>query len=317
MEFFKFRIRITVLPLPNSPQPPQYNSSVAIFPSDLLTITNPQGGPSGVQQGNPTVAPGAGSQTTAAGGFYTQISVTRAENVLTGITNGVGGSGGFTNPQSGTSIYLPLPHNIEDVILSVWNDLAVLDYIPIVNQLRNVTNIALRGGGNAQTVNPFLYMLYKQPLFRTFEFKWILAPNNADESRTLMHIINYLKTASLPDYNAGTTLLLDYPYIALPKLNPNQFLFDIKPCAIEAVQADYTGAGQGPSFFHDGSPTMVAFTIRLKEVDILTRTDMTLAGRGAPLTNGMGTNAVGGNAGAGGGPAGAAALGAALGGLGG
>lgn len=276
--------------MPNAPTPPAFNSSVAIFPSDLLQVNNPQGGPSGIQTSNFTTAPGNFSN--SSGGFYTQISVTAAGNILTGVTasGGVigGGSGGFANPMSGTSIYLPLPHSIQDEVLSIWNDLSVLDYIPIMNQVRNLVNIGLRGGGTAQTVNPFLFMLYKQPVFRVFDFKWILAPNNEKESTTLMHIINYLKTASLPDYDASMgNLLLDYPYIALPRLNPNQFLFDIKPCAIEAVQADYTGSGMGPSFFRDGAPTMVALTIRLKEVDILTRTDMVLSQRGGVLTNGM------------------------------
>jgi hypothetical protein len=160
--------------------------------------------------------------------------------------------------------------------MHLWNDLSFIDQLPVINEVAKLLGMAGRAAGVTQSVNPFLYMYYKQPAFREFEFAWSFSPNNAAENQTLHQIINYLKTGALPMYMnsvAGVPLTLDYPYLALIRLAPSQYMFDLKPCAITSINIDFTGSGHGPSFYNDGAPAIVNFTIGLKEVAIQIRTD--------------------------------------------
>jgi hypothetical protein len=66
-------------------------------------------------------------------------------------------------------------------------------------------------------------------------------------------------------------LVYGYPSIALIKLYPSEvFTFAFKPCAVLAVQTDFTGAGT-PSYFKNGAPTVVNLTVQLKEIDLWTK----------------------------------------------
>ena len=109
-------------------------------------------------------------------------------------------------------------------------------------------------------------MLFKQPDFKEFQFRWTLAPNTPAESDTLVNVIRFLKFNMLPELG---TFLMTYPNIALVKLFPDdKFTFKLRPCAITNVIVDYT-AGGGPSFFRDtGAPTVVNLTVVMKEIQI-------------------------------------------------
>ena len=63
-----------------------------------------------------------------------------------------------------------------------------------------------------------------------------------------------------------------YPKICQVSFQPDNYLFQFKPCAVITVAADYTAAG-GPSFFKSGAPTIVGLTLRLKEVQLWTSDD--------------------------------------------
>jgi hypothetical protein len=273
------------MPLPNAPIPlsqVQSNSGVSMFPSDLLSLGSGGGA-------------GGGSSATPQGQFYVQIEAKPASQIMTGLV-GAGGvtgtpnvqSSGFTDPTGG--VYLPLPKHINDINISAWQDMSVLDYIPIINEwskiVRGAGDIFGRLSGSAQTVNPFLYMLYKGPRFREFTFQWILAPNSSAETTALRNIIGYLKTASYPRY--FNNFILEYPYLLLIKISPVNFLFRIKPCCIMSVEVDYAGSGENPSFFTGTfAPTIVSLTLHVKEFQIIVRDD--IASESA-LTSGMSGN---------------------------
>lgn len=262
--------------------------NIQVYPADLFTSTqtpkpNVTAGP-GTGGNNATTSPGT-VQTGAEGGFYTQIQMVDPRQVLTGLTGSVSGSSGMANPQAGSSIYLPLPWKINDIEVHLWNDYSFIDQIPVLNEFAKLGDAIKRGAGSAQSVNPFLYMLYKQPAFREFELAWSFSPNNSSESQILCQILNYLKTGALPEYASGELAVLNYPWLALIRLNPNRFMFDFKPCAVTSVNIDFTGSGQGPAFFNDGAPAIINFTLGLKEVEIQVRSDT--AWRAGSLTSGM------------------------------
>lgn len=292
-------------------QIPTQGAAITVYPSDLFTpFTQVQGGVPSVQVNTGgadfggtnnlggTQDPGLISSS-ASQGFYTQIQMVPANTILTGLTGGIAsavGPTGAANPQTGSGVYLPLPWKINDIEAHLWNDLSAIDQIPVLNEVAKIAGSAERLAGSTQSVNPFLYMLYKQPAFREFELAWSFSPNNAKETQTLSYIINYLKTGALPLYNglagtgvgggtAGGLPALDYPYLALIRLNPTQYMFDMKPAAITSVNIDYSGSGHGPSFYNDGGPAIVNFTLVVKEVSIQTRQDT--AWRSPTLTAGM------------------------------
>jgi hypothetical protein len=283
------------MPPPGPTPPASGGTPIWVYPSDLFTAL-PSGVPSVPFSGTDLTLVGANASlasTSADQGFYTQIQMVAAQSIFTGVPGALAAGGGvFTsasaptgaaNPQSGSGVYLPLPWKINDIEMHLWNDLSFIDQIPVINDAIKLFDMGRRGAGIAQTVNPFLYMLYKQPAFREFELAWSFSPNNANETSDLAQIINYLKTGALPRYT--NLLSLDYPFLALIRLNPNQFMFDFKPCAITSVNIDYTGSGHGPSFYNDGGPSIINFTLGVKEVAIQTRDD--IAWRAPALTVGM------------------------------
>ena len=147
--------------------------------------------------------------------------------------------------------------------------------LPIFNQfgLGNVASaigqtVAAGGALAGVAANPFLYMMFKHPNFKEHTLTWTFAPTNEQESITLASVIRQFKYNMLPS-NAG--LVYGYPSIALIKLYPSEvFTFAFKPCAVLAVQTDFTGAGT-PSYFKNGAPTVVNLTVQLKEIDLWTK----------------------------------------------
>jgi hypothetical protein len=245
-----------------------------VFPSDLLEYK-----PSGNSSSTST------KFTSASSGFYTHIQfqkydAARGSPVATGTTS----YSGIASPQSGQGVYLPLPRKIVDEQIAIWDDSSYWDYLPTLmsRAIRPVNDTARLAG---QTLNPFLYMLYKQPAFRMFELNWVLSANSPEESTTLRDILTYFKAAELPEI--GTSgLTLDYPYLAYLQFNPNEFMFDLKPCAIVRVGVDYTGSATGPSFYKDGAPTIISLSALFKETEIMLRRDIVNT-RGNNLTSGM------------------------------
>jgi hypothetical protein len=207
------------------------------------------------------------------------------------------------------SICLPLPKKINDVQTVTWEaveggiaaaaiegfsegdiagaveNVSVLGATGAVNLLsqisRGATGFALQGVQNAipiglqqfgYAVNPFLTMLFKSGNFKEHTLQWTFTPNRQEESNNLMTIINYFKANMLPTYRGP---LLGYPNILLVDLYPvTDFTFKFKPCAVSAVSVDYSGGGT-PSFFRDGTPTIVNLAVQLKEIELWSQNDYT------------------------------------------
>lgn len=130
----------------------------------------------------------------------------------------------------------------------------------------------LIGGYAGLAPNPFLTMLFKSGDFKDHTFNWTFTPHNAGESETLANIFNYFKFNMLPSRAFGG-LLLGYPNIALIRLFPNDFFtYRFKPCAVISTAVDYSGAGQ-PSFFENGAPTVMNFSLQLKEIELWMQED--------------------------------------------
>jgi len=220
--------------------------------------------------------------------FYTQIQLIK-------YNPDIGTLKGARTPQGG--IILPIPKKINEAQTLDWSAVSATSLA-----MSGATSLSLYAGrgmgaggaistlatfagpaaqiGMAElgiSVNPFLWMLFKSPNFKEHTFSWTFTPSNPQETETIRAIIRQLKKQSLPGVTGtlfeGVNTLYTYPNIALIKFMPNDyFTFKIKPCAVAAVQVDYSGGG-GPSFFKDGSPTVVNLTVSFKEIELWTQED--------------------------------------------
>lgn len=234
----------------NFPQPPgRFNRNQQSFPEDLVQSNR---------------------------GFYTNISLVDYNYSL--VSSGLGAisyGGGFK---------LPIPRRLSDNEVILWEEWSATADVggTAINAMQQsmssnwgnalVSGLQLGYKGaqiyKGETINPFMFMMYKRPSFKEFTLSWTLAPNTENESNTLLDIIKQCKKAALP--SAGSLSgLQKYPKIALVSFKPEKYLFKLKPCAIISVQADYTGSGT-PSFFKSGAPTIVNLTMQLKEIQLWT-----------------------------------------------
>lgn len=224
------------------PQPPQPTATNNTFPSDL-------------------VADGRN--------FYTQIQFVSYSFPFS--------SGTYRQPSGG--MYLPIPRKLNDLQTVTWQEESLLNLGANIAQTFNIGQRAVQAASGAGgvagalaglAINPFLFMMFKHPNFKQHTLTWTFAPTNEQESITLAAVIRQFKFHMLPTSQFGG-LAYGYPSIALIKLYPSEvFTFAFKPCAVLAVETDFTGAGS-PSYFKNGAPTVVNLTVQLKEIDLWTK----------------------------------------------
>lgn len=161
-------------------------------------------------------------------------------------------------------VKLPLPKRINDVQNIIWEEHSLtsmaLGMMPGAS-----TAVDLWSAGSGKALNPFMFMTFKRPQFKEHTLQWTLSPDSQQESDKLKDIIKTLKKASLPS-QTGSKFIMKYPSLVKVTLNPKNYLFSFKECAIQSVQIDYTGAGL--SFFDSKAPTVVNLTLQLKETEL-------------------------------------------------
>ena len=235
------------MPAPNFPTPPQKQFDQQCFPGDLI-------------QSNRR--------------FCTNITFMNYEasqQFSSSANMGIGGQ-----------YKLPLPKQLSDVESIVWGENSMLEAgLNVAGSLMGggFGNLANAVGGakdavSAMTgyqINPFYFMVYKRPAYKEFRFTWTLAPSSEQESDTLKKIIVEMKKAALPS-SSGTFGIVAYPKIAMISFEPSEYLFKLKPCAIQSVQVEYAAAG--PSFFKNGAPTLVNLGLSLKEIQLWKSEDL-------------------------------------------
>ena len=185
------------------------------------------------------------------------------------------------------SVRLPIPKKLNDIQTVVWDQISATSLAGSaissgINGLggQNASNIAgaIAAGGTALgpgvglTINPLLFMTFKSPTFKEHTLNWVFTPNNEAESNSIRDIVNFFKFNMLPESSVG---FYKYPSICFIQIYPSSaFTFKFKPCAVTSVQVDYTGGG-GPSFYKNGAPTVVNFTVQLKEIELWTKNNYT------------------------------------------
>jgi hypothetical protein len=166
-------------------------------------------------------------------------------------------------------IILPIPSRLIDLSVLNWEQRSVLGDIASIDPTRAIERgMVLNDIQSSQTgarVNPGLYMVFKQPNFKEYTFAWDLVAHNEAETEIISDIVHQFKYAAAPTQLGP---VYEYPSIVLMKLYPaDYYTFVMKPAAITAVSADYTGAGQ-PAFNRNGAPVHVKLQLSFKEIQI-------------------------------------------------
>jgi hypothetical protein len=116
--------------------------------------------------------------------------------------------------------------------------------------------------------NPSVALIFMGPTLREYAFSWKFHPESADESMLLKKIINEFKKSMLPNLKFQNALnMLGYPRICELKLYPDEYLFEMKRCAITNIAVNYAPNGVPTFFKGTKAPTSIEFTVYLKEIE--------------------------------------------------
>ncbi len=197
---------------------------------------------------------------------------------LAGLVGGTG-NGAARLPTGVSSIRLPIPRSINDMITLSWEPLSATQLMG--GLLPAGLSQAIGKAGQAagalvgKALNPLLFLAFNHQNFREFTFEWVLAPATKKESQTIKDIVTIIKNASLPTKN----IIMDYPLIAMVNMSPNNIngMVKFKPMAVMGVSVNYTPNPTGPSFFEgdEGAPTMVTLTVKFQEIKLWYRGEIT------------------------------------------
>lgn len=155
---------------------------------------------------------------------------------------------------------------------------------------------------NRQSVNPQAQLLYKGPQYRKYQIPVAMRPRNKTEAKNCIAIINAFRLASSPtaptqtgplgaSIGPGTSFTFGYPHLVQFNVNFTKVagenaqlttIYRSKACAIDSVSVDY--GGQKMTFFEDGVPTEINFTVQLTEIIPRTVGDAKLDARGSTST---------------------------------
>lgn len=193
--------------------------------------------------------------------------------------------------KTGETIQILAPQTIEDnhgqryggttqkMIAAIRSEGGVTDTIEAA--IRSVTDAIVNPfAGQAAGIlsqrgpNPYEQKIYEAPEFRTFTFRWELAPLNANEGQKLADIIKQLTKSSYPELTTTTSNSAMWRF-------PDQFKLqfvavdggvEVLPikfgkCVLTNVSTNYTGAGQF-RITEDGSPAFINLSLTFSETNL-------------------------------------------------
>lgn len=106
------------------------------------------------------------------------------------------------------------------------------------------------------------------------EFSWIFTPRSPAESESVKRILKKIKSKILPEVSSGNANIMNYPHIleaSIHGVDPDMAP-KYKRGLVSAIAINYTP--NGPSFFKGTrSPTFIAFSFTLQEIEIFSAKD--------------------------------------------
>ena len=128
-----------------------------------------------------------------------------------------------------------------------------------------------------KTLNPGVDILFQSTTLRTFQFNFILAPKNANESTQMFNIVKALRYHAAPEFalgnlafNVPSEFQIRFFYIdGNRKMTENTRIPKIAKCVLERIDVDYAGVNGEWSTFADGNPVSCMITTQFKEMEII------------------------------------------------
>lgn len=124
--------------------------------------------------------------------------------------------------------------------------------------------------------NPFREVLFESVDYRTFNFKYKFFPKSSNESRNVKNIIDKFKLHMHPELSANKFFYIypsEFEIRYYYKDKENTYFNKITNCALTDMSVEY--GGDRFSTFDDGAPTEITVTLQFRELQILTKEEMT------------------------------------------
>lgn len=163
----------------------------------------------------------------------------------------------------------------------------------------SVSGIAGALAAAGVSVNQFMTVMLKGPVYKNWTFQWKFSPRSPEESQSLYDIKNLLNNASAPSlYQNFGSAFFRWPCIISPSFNYARVTgavsagnlgmqtFLMKKSVIRDIQWNYTPAGK-PSFYSgtSGSPESIELTMTLLALEFFLSDSS-----GAGITGDYGSN---------------------------
>jgi hypothetical protein len=126
--------------------------------------------------------------------------------------------------------------------------------------------------GNGQTKNPRTQMLFKAPALRQLSLTWKLMASNQQESAVIEGLIQTMRAHAYPELiaNGSTFVFPDiFKVDFVTKGGGKAKMINFSNAYCTSVSVNY--GASGPSFFPDGSPVEIDFTMSFQETTTLDR----------------------------------------------
>jgi hypothetical protein len=146
---------------------------------------------------------------------------------------------------------------------------------------QNLGGLAATAGKlNNMPINPRVEVLYNNTGNRMFDFQFLFAPSNEQESINVRNIIKTFRFHAAPELsNKGLASVLE-PFFMTP---PSEFDFTfyhqgkentniprINTCALQRIDVDYAPTGQY-STFSNGQPVVIRMALQFIELSVITK----------------------------------------------
>ena len=119
-------------------------------------------------------------------------------------------------------------------------------------------------------INPAVEVMFSTTLLRKFDFEFLFAPRNEEESVNLRSIIRTIKFHGAPEINTGLGATwippAEFDITIFNKGVENTNLLRINTCVLVGIQIDYQG-GNVFQAFRNGHPAAVRMILTFQEVE--------------------------------------------------
>ena len=146
-------------------------------------------------------------------------------------------------------------------------------------RLTNIINDSLLGVAmtmnTRRQINPMVQALYRSTNLRQFDFNFMLAPRNLNESKSIEEIVTNIRAYAAPEFKSGAVISpaeFEFQWLKMynGQLIENSHLPKIDRCIITKVIANFAPAGTWSSF-RNGYPMATQLTFSATEIRVIDR----------------------------------------------